>query len=48
MYIYKIVSTFQIKHFGQYSNGIGVLQFENFYILVTPFSFFLPFPTFTI
>jgi len=36
-FIYKKFSTFQIKHFGQYSNGIGFLQFENLYLLITLF-----------
>jgi len=35
--IYKKCSTFHIKHFGQYLKGIGVLQFENFHLLVTLF-----------
>jgi len=31
-FIYKNCSPIQIKHFGQYSKGIGLLQFENFHI----------------
>jgi len=46
--IYKNCSTFQKKHVGQYLAGIGVFKFETFYLLVTLFSFFLPFSPFTI
>jgi len=41
--IYRNCSTFQKKQVGQYSEGICVLKFENFNILVTLFSFFCPF-----
>jgi len=41
--IYKNWSTFHNKHVGQYPEGIGVLKFENFHILVKLLSIFLPF-----
>jgi len=46
--IYKYCSTFQKKHVGQYSDGIGVFKFEKFHLLVKLFSLCLPFSTFTI
>jgi len=47
-FISKIFSTFQINHIGQYSERIVVFKFKKFYLLVTLFSFFLPFSPFTI
>jgi len=41
--IYKNCSTFQKKHVGQYSEGIGVFKNINFHLLVMFFSFFYPF-----
>jgi len=38
--IYNNCSTFQKKHDGQYSKGIGVFKFENFHVLVNLFSLF--------
>jgi len=36
-FIYENCSKFQKKHFGHYSKGMCVLQFENFHLLVTLF-----------
>jgi len=46
--LYKNCSTFQKKHVGTYSEEIHVINFEKFHLLVTFFSFFLPFSPFTI
>jgi len=46
--IYKNCSTFQKKHVGQYSEGIGVFKFEKYQIFGNVFSSFLLFLPFTI
>jgi len=41
--IYKNCITFQKKQVGQYSEGIGFFKVKKLHLLVTLFSFFLPF-----
>jgi len=39
-FIYENCSKFEKQHYGRYSKGIGVLQFENFHLFLTIFELF--------